>query len=250
MTTLIGTFHGTFDMNGPARLEKLLSYLHPHAISIEVPEGIDIDGFVTTANERIRDTRRSIRECAAEPWLKQLAQKTVDTYVYELRVAHAQAKKMKAKLYAIDHPDLSEVESFLYVGDAASLMQEIIDSMSPELQKTAASMDIQEFMKLHGKGSRRLYHDPQLLEALYESLPALQKEKLKINFPVSGNTRESYMAERIRALQPNVHIGGAAHAFPEFAPICLPNGTVPLYDLIKDIVTTRYRLSDADDIVS
>lgn len=249
MVTLIGTLHSTFDMNGPRRLQRILSVLQPRSISIEVPEGILVEQVLMEMDKRIRAEKEVLKRTNAEPWLRQLACAVYDVLCYEFVGAHRYATTASIPMYCVDHPLARKIDEYeTNVPHAQDVIEIIlVASLSPEAQKELATMQIEQMLDVHARGSRILYQDPKTLDAFIESLPESQRKQMYIEFDISGNERELYMEDQIRRLQPEVHIGGMAHIYEEFAYLGLPEGTVPLCRRIRDITTARYRLSDADN---
>ncbi len=242
MTILIGTIHGDLCIKGYYQLDQALSLYKPKSISLEFPEGTDLAGRVHDVQKKIDEDIDQLSEIALRPWVRILAFESICSQFYEGRAAYDYAQREGIPLHCVDHPSLVCPDLSLF----PSLEKVIrnIEAIDPNIQSVIQSLPVEEVLKRFMVFGSTFYENPELLKQWFAHLPVEVQKEFMISSSVDMDTREGYMAERILALEPELHIGGIAHMSEEFSAAFLP-GVVPLYRRLGSLVTERYPLAFA-----
>lgn len=204
---LVGTAH--IDPKGPERLTKLLNYLKPKSVSLE---WVMRNGSVNPSYDELlkelnflKSFQERQKKLTMESKLPQFYKEFIiwlgSFYCYEFSVPVNLKKDLEFNLYCVDHPmRLSKIYQEYQIPKSwihsAKENEQKLKGISLETAK-------QELQRLIDKA----YYDPLILREIDKST-GLTVESV---FPGKEDIRESYIANNLKKLNPDVHIGGLLH---------------------------------------
>lgn len=234
---LIGIAH--WDIEGPNRLEHILSRHSPRVITIEAPKFSTIKELETRILQNRVILKKFIEQSNLPTNFKQVYQEIMGTERYESIIPILYSSTTSSEIYCVDHPNMKE----------HYLTKLNIESFNSEMfNENMKHISCDKLRQAYIKNTDTSYYSTQfvyqLIENMHPQLNALLlKESEKNIFKEDFiEEREQFMAESILEINPDIHIGGMAHIFECYSGIF---SIKPLLERLGDKVSDRIRLCEA-----
>ena len=248
---LIGTHH--LDIEGPKRLEHLLSKNKPEVITIEAPA----DKTIKEAKKDMSDKKQKLKDFIFKVLLesKILGKNAIskyffetwDVYLYDTSIPISYAQKNDCKIYFVDDPGFNKLFSVVEEKlESAVIKQTISGLVSLATEDDIKDINDEGYKKFRSdilKDSDEMYDSqviPKIFNGIVEGLSGALGMPSETTIYLLGN-REQSMARKIKSIKPDIHIGGFTHVFGEYPSIPIES----LYQRLDNSVSERIRLCDA-----
>ncbi|MBI2970805.1 MAG: hypothetical protein HYY37_00120 [Candidatus Aenigmarchaeota archaeon] len=244
---LIGTIHRDFE--GPRRLQYVLERLQPQRMTVEAPSNFspaDARNFFL----QYRANRLPVVQSTDMPQtLREFYTELCWVGGYEALVPIAYAENAGREVFMVDSPRPGLLDF-----DEKGFRKELEDEIAKFAHWNEMSYDT--VRSRYDALIDTSYHTPLvllggLIPAVRYAMAQRSRAALdRLRTSITGGRwkrketvmeveREQYMADEIRRVNPDVHIGGLAHVFG-----VLDSPVARLYSLLGDLVDERIRLCD------
>lgn len=244
---LIGTAH--IDTKGPRRLEDLLAELKPGRITIEMSAGLSLEDIESRILDMRKEYCRIVRSVSIPPALQHFYLGFLSISGYDALVPIQYAQKEGVEVFPVDHPIVAKYRDQYSQrgGDELEANLKVVEQKARDDPSQYAHLEKVDPNKVFSYLVDLYYTDPEKAEEVFDmsqdwspNTEVTEEWVEKVNETSFAEQRERFMAEEIRMLYPDVHIGGMAHIYDDYG-LCV----TPLYARLKDIVSRRIKLCEA-----
>lgn len=234
---VIGTVHN--DIQGPERLNRALNHYKPKVITVEYPATVLPDEAYRKALRQRYELRSELeRHGLAEP-LEKLLFCSVDAVRFEVVVTYEYCRSTAARMEFVDHPG-QYVED---VTNESEFLSEYLSGFNPDLSKVGFEV----LRRAVVDTTDRMYFSPGHLKRYCDRVECESPEgwRIETRQEVSeAERRETFLADQVNLIKPDLHIGGVAHVFSDYGEF-LPVKT--LIERLDEKPEKLVRLCEADD---
>lgn len=177
----VGTVH--IDFKGAERLRKVIRKYKPEVLTIEIPDNLTLK----TAVEMLRKNKASLLDAlekarSLDKDLRSFFREYFSVDGFEVEVVYALSSHLRVE--PIDSPEVLRHED--EIGDF-------------DISK------VRKMMRVHDQTVQRVYDGEDVISEMIGASGSF------LDDPEFVERREEYMAENIRRIRPDMHIGGIEH---------------------------------------